>query len=80
MENPLENLPNVRPVYNLIELGLEDYEENPLVLDTIHDLITFFQGNNCCCKTTIATKKDLRTCYEKVGFKQFLKDIFNYVH
>jgi hypothetical protein len=73
MENPLENLPNVRPVYNLIELGLEDYEENPLVLDTIHDLITFFQGNNCCCKTTIATKKDLRTCYEKVGFKQFFE-------
>jgi len=30
---------NLRPTYNLIELGLEDYEENVLVLDTIHDLM-----------------------------------------
>ena len=57
----------------MIELGLEDYEENDLVLDTIRDLKTFFQENNCSCKATIATEKDLRTCYEKVGFKQFFE-------
>src|SRR6266511_603751 len=73
MESTLENLPldsNIRPTYNLIELGLEDYEENDLVLDTIHDLMIFFQENNCNCKTT---KRDLRTCYEKVQFKQFFE-------
>jgi hypothetical protein len=64
---------NLRPVYNFIELGLEDYEENELVLDTIDDLMIFFQENNCHCRTTKATKNDLRTCYEKVGFKQFFE-------
>jgi hypothetical protein len=77
MMSVLENLPldsNLRPTYNLIELGLEDYEENDLVLDTIHDLMMFFQKEiNCHCKTTSITKKDLRTCYEKVGFKQFFE-------
>ena len=77
MESTLENSPldsNLRPTYNLIELGLEDYEENDLVLDTIHDLMMFFQKEiNCHCKTTSITKKDLRTCYEKVGFKQFFE-------
>src|SRR5688572_28092933 len=69
----LGNLPldsNIRPTYNLIELGLEDYEENELVLDTIHDLMLFFQENKCNCKTI---KIDLRTCYEKVKFKQFFE-------
>ncbi|CAG8784753.1 4411_t:CDS:1, partial [Gigaspora margarita] len=32
------------PVYNLVELELEDYEENGLVLDTIHDLKLFFKS------------------------------------
>ncbi|KAF0476725.1 chaperonin: PROVISIONAL [Gigaspora margarita] len=35
-----------RPVYNLVELELEDHEENELVLDTIHDLKSFFQNSN----------------------------------
>ncbi|MDW3631319.1 MAG: hypothetical protein QOK71_07770 [Nitrososphaeraceae archaeon] len=74
MENTLENPhldSNLRPIYNLIELGLEDYEENELVLNTVHDLMIFFQENKCKCKKT--TKNDLRTCYEKVGFKQFFE-------
>jgi len=29
------------PVYNFIELGLEEYEKNEMVLDVIHDLMTF---------------------------------------
>jgi len=73
MENTLENLPlglNLRLKYNLAELGLEGYEENDLVLDTTHDLMTFFQQNVCSCKNT---KRDPKTCYEKVGFKKFFE-------
>ena len=76
MESTLENLPldsNIRPTYNLIELGLEDYEENELVLDTIHDLMTFFKDSaNCTCRHS-SNKRDLRTCFEKVGFKHFFE-------
>ena len=40
--------------YNLIELGLEDYEPNELVLNTIHDLKSFFNNKcNCSCNTKI---------------------------
>ncbi|CAG8508833.1 11156_t:CDS:2 [Racocetra persica] len=58
-----------KPVYNLVELELEDYKENELVLDTIHELKLFFQNsNNCtCCRTP--KQKDLRTCFEKVGLE-----------
>ncbi|CAG8816175.1 11524_t:CDS:1, partial [Racocetra fulgida] len=63
-----------RSVYNLVELELEDYEENELVLDTIHDLKSFFQNsNNCTCRIK---QKDLRTCFEKVGFKRFFERHF----
>ncbi|CAG8454451.1 14350_t:CDS:2 [Dentiscutata heterogama] len=34
---------SLKPVYNLIELGLEEYEDNKLVLNTVHDLIQFFK-------------------------------------
>ncbi|CAG8505001.1 7112_t:CDS:1 [Scutellospora calospora] len=61
-----------RPVYNLIELGLEEYEDNELVLNTIHDLIQFFNQSNCKCRPK-PKLKDLRICYEKVGFKKFFK-------
>jgi len=32
--------------YNLVELGLEDYEPNDLVLNTIHDLKLFFNNKH----------------------------------
>jgi hypothetical protein len=39
-----------KPVYNLIELDLEEYEEKELVLDTIHELMIFFEeSENCTC-------------------------------
>ncbi|GET65124.1 hypothetical protein GLOIN_2v1842132 [Rhizophagus irregularis DAOM 181602=DAOM 197198] len=38
----------LRPFYNLVQLGLDEYEDNEL-------------------------QKDLRTCYEKVGFKHFFE-------
>ncbi|GET04171.1 hypothetical protein GLOIN_2v1842132 [Rhizophagus clarus] len=61
----------IRPVYNFIELGLEDYEENEMVLEIVHDLMTFFDTTtNCTCQRS---KKDLRTCFEKVGFKRFFE-------
>ncbi|CAG8700076.1 13906_t:CDS:2 [Dentiscutata erythropus] len=37
------DLDSLKPVYNLIELGLEEYEDNELVLDTVHDLMQFFK-------------------------------------
>ncbi|CAG8704425.1 371_t:CDS:1 [Dentiscutata erythropus] len=61
-----------KPVYNLIELGLEEYEENELVLNTVHDLMQFFNQSNCKCRPK-SKSKDLRTCYEKVGFKNFFE-------
>ncbi|CAB4494866.1 unnamed protein product [Rhizophagus irregularis] len=53
------------PVYNFIELGLEEYEKNEMVLDVVHDLMTFFKDStNCTCRNS-SNKKDLRTCFEK---------------
>ncbi|CAG8551047.1 12816_t:CDS:2 [Cetraspora pellucida] len=50
---------------NMHVVQTKDYEENELVLDTIHDLKSFFQNsNNCTCRTK---QKDLRTCFKKVG-------------
>ena len=62
---------STRPVYNFIELGLEEYEENEMVLDIVHDLMEFFKdSNNCTCQRS---KRDIRTCFEKVGFKRFFE-------
>ncbi|CAG8699345.1 11506_t:CDS:1, partial [Dentiscutata erythropus] len=39
---------SLKPVYNLIELELEEYKDNKLVLDTVHDLIQFFKEQSNC--------------------------------
>ncbi|CAG8510218.1 13757_t:CDS:2 [Dentiscutata heterogama] len=66
----------LKPVYNLVELELDDYEEIELVLDTIHDLKLFFETfTNCTCRRT-PKQRDLRTCFEKVGFKCFFERHF----
>src|SRR5687768_15477939 len=60
--------------HNLSSLGLEDYEENDLVLKTVDDLTRFFNDSgNCTSISTKKKKKDLRKCYEKIGFRQFFK-------
>ena len=51
---------------------MEDYEENDLVLSTIHILMIFFEKDTCNCRHT-TRQKDLRSCYEKVGFKCFFE-------
>ncbi|CAB5362839.1 unnamed protein product [Rhizophagus irregularis] len=62
-----------RPIYNFIELGLEEYEENEMILDVVHNLMTFFNDSaNCTCRR-FSNKKDIRTCFEKVGFKRFFE-------
>src|SRR5438045_1750922 len=61
-----------RPVYNFIELELEEYEENEIVLDVVHDLMTFF-NNTANCTYQHSNKRDIRTCFEKVGFKRFFE-------
>ncbi|CAG8493820.1 13426_t:CDS:2 [Dentiscutata heterogama] len=55
-----------KPVYNLVELKLENYKENELVLDTIYELKLFFQNPNNCTCYQIPKQKDLRTCFEKL--------------
>ncbi|CAG8527462.1 1048_t:CDS:2, partial [Racocetra persica] len=46
-------------------LGLEEYEDNKLVLNTVHDLMQFFNQSNCKYRSK-SKSKDLRTCYEKL--------------
>ncbi|CAG8845929.1 28257_t:CDS:2, partial [Gigaspora margarita] len=75
MENLDQDSISLKPVYNLIELGLEEYEENELVLNAIHDLMQFFEQSNCTCRHA-PKRRDLRTCYEKVGFKRFFERYF----
>ena len=64
---------SITPVYNFVELGLEEYEENEMVLDVVHDLITFFKDSTNCTYRRSSNKRDLRTCFEKVGFKHFFE-------
>ncbi len=60
--NSIMSVDSIRPVYNLVELDLEEYEENELVLNTIHELKPFFdQSDNCTCRY-ISKQKDIRTC------------------
>lgn len=62
--------------YDLANLGLENYEPNELVLNTVHDLTQFFNNKeNCTCRIA-KNQKDLRKCYEKVGFKRFFQRHF----
>ncbi|CAG8600917.1 14596_t:CDS:1, partial [Racocetra fulgida] len=75
IENLASNPISLKPVYNLIELELEEYEDNELVLDTVHDLMQFFEQSNCVYHQ-VPNKKDLRTCYEKVRFKRFFERHF----
>src|SRR5688572_12127543 len=52
----------------LSELGLEEYEPNELVLETVYDLKLFFNNSsNCNCQ------KKSRICFEKIGFKNFFE-------
>src|SRR5277367_1342931 len=69
---------SARSVYNFIELGLEEYEENEMVLDVVHDLIIFFKDTmNCTCRHS-NNKRDIRTYFEKVGFKRFFERHIGY--
>src|SRR2546429_253895 len=61
-----------RPFYDLVQLDLEEYEDNELVLEIVYDLKQFFEQQNCTCRHS-KKQKDLRTCYDKVGFKHFFK-------
>ncbi|GES85753.1 hypothetical protein GLOIN_2v1884495 [Rhizophagus clarus] len=67
----------LRPFYDLVQLGLDDYEDNELVLEIVHDLTQFFEQHNCTCHHS-KKQKDLRTCHEKVGFKRFFERYIEY--
>lgn len=40
----------LRPFYDLVQFGLDEYEDNELVLDIVHDLNQFFNQQNCTCQ------------------------------
>ena len=44
--NSVISVDSIRPVYNLIELDLKEYEKNELVLNTIHELKLFFDQSD----------------------------------
>ncbi|GES97024.1 hypothetical protein GLOIN_2v1842132 [Rhizophagus clarus] len=67
----------LRPFYNLVQLSLDDYEDNELVLEIVHDLIQFFEQHNYTCRHS-KKQKDLRTCYEKISFKRFFERYIEY--
>ena len=71
--NSVMSVDSIRPVYNLVELDLEEYEENELVLNTIHELKPFFDQNDNCTYCHTSKQKDIRTCFEKVSFKRFFE-------
>ena len=69
--NAMELSKNLIFPHELYDLGLEEYEPNELVLNTVQDLKLFFEDeSNCKCK-----KKD-RICFKKIGFKNFLERQF----
>ncbi len=68
---------SIRPIYNLVELDLKEYEENELVLNTIHKLKLFFDQSDNYTYHHTSKQKDIRIYFEKVGFKYFFESIFN---
>ena len=71
--NSVMFIDSIRPVYNLVELDLEEYEENELVLNTIHKLKLFFDQSDNCTYCHTSKQKDIRICFKKVGFKHFFE-------
>ncbi|CAG8676111.1 3397_t:CDS:2 [Gigaspora margarita] len=56
-------------------MELEEYEENELVLDTVYNLMQFFEQSNFTCQYAY-NRRDFRTYYDKVGFKRFFERYF----
>lgn len=55
----MTSTPITRPFYDLVQLGLDNYEDNEFVLDIVHDLIQFFDNQeNCTCRHS-KKQKDL---------------------
>jgi len=59
--------------YDLFELDLEEYEDYENVQENVHNLMIFFGSPvSCTCRIT-EKQKDIRTCFEKIGFKKFFQ-------
>ena len=70
--NTMELSENLIFPHELYDLGLEEYEPNELVLNTVKDLMLFFEDeSNCSCR-----KKKDRICFKKIGLKNFLERQF----
>jgi len=58
------------PSYDLFALELEEYAEYENIMEKIDEIQQFFNSNQCNCRKS-KNNKDIRTCFEKIGFKQF---------
>src|ERR1043165_3073966 len=58
------------PSYDLISLGLEMYVDHENIMEKVYEIQQFFDNGQCSCRKS-KNNKDLRTCFEKVGFKRF---------
>lgn len=59
--------------FDLVELGLEEYEENEFVFNTIAEVQEIFHNSeNCTCYRRSNTK-NFHPCFEIIGFKPFFE-------
>jgi len=58
------------PSYDLFALELEEYAEYENIMEKIDEIQQFFNSNQCNCRKS-KNNKDIRTYFEKIGFKQF---------
>lgn len=66
--------------YDLFELGLEEYDCYENIQETIHNLKNFFENPTSCVCRVLKKQKDIRTCFEKIGFKKFFQRHFQIIN
>ncbi|CAG8835208.1 20746_t:CDS:2, partial [Cetraspora pellucida] len=60
-------------IYNIalpfVELGMDEYDEtDDIIHQNVQELWEFWQQKECTCRN-----KDNKTCYEKIGFYNWIK-------
>lgn len=66
--------------YDLFELGLEEYGDYESIQEIIHNLKNFFEHPTSCTCRVLEKQKDIRTCFEKIGFKKFFQRHFQIIN
>ena len=68
---------SLTPSYDLFSLGLEAYADHENIMEKVDEIQQFFNNSQCTCRKS-KNNKDLRACFEKVGFKQFFVRHFEF--